>query len=374
MPERSDVVVVGGGTAGCAVAYYLGRAGVKVTLVERAGIGMQASGYAAGGLNPLHGFLPVLRPLALESFRLHRMLWDDLQQATGRHCQQRIISMIMVAYEEAEFPGLQEILVAYQASAGFTAHWLEPTQVRELEPRLTPNIVGGLYLHGNGVVDSHLFTLLLAEAAQRTGVTIRAGSVCGLQRTHGHITAVVLEDGAIACDQVVLAMGPWAKAAEPWLGCAIPIEPMKGEILRMELPGTALAHDCTSADILLCSRPGPQIWCASTEEWCGFDTTLSDSARQGLWQRAVKLIPAMAEARLVQQTACLRPVAPDWLPIIGGAPEWDNAYLATGGAKKGILFSTGMGKAIADLITTGSTTLSIGLCSPARFAQVSASD
>src|SRR5919106_26629 len=89
MPELSDVVVVGGGTAGCAVAYYLGKAGMRVTLVERAGIGMQASGYSAGGLNPLHGFLPVLRPLALESFRLHRTLWDDLQQATGRDCQQR---------------------------------------------------------------------------------------------------------------------------------------------------------------------------------------------------------------------------------------------------------------------------------------------
>jgi glycine oxidase len=374
MPERSDVVVVGGGTAGCSVAYYLARAGVKVTLVERAGIGMQASGYSAGGLNPLHGFLPTLRPLALESFGLHRMLWDDLQQATGRNCQQRIISMLMVAYDAAELSGLQETLDVYQATPGFTAHWLDPTQVRELEPRLTPDLVGGLYLHGNGVVDSHLFTGLLAETAQQAGVTIREGNVCGLQHRHGHITAVVLEEGTIACDQVVLAMGPWTKAAEPWLGCAIPIEPMKGEILRMELPGTALAHDCTSTDILLCSRPGPQIWCASTEEWCGFDTTLSDSARQALWQRAARLMPVMAEARLLQQTACLRPVAPDWLPIIGRAPEWDNVYLATGGAKKGILFSTGIGKAIADLITTGSTPLSIERCSPARFAQVSASD
>jgi glycine oxidase len=374
MPERSDVVVVGGGTAGCAVAYYLGKAGMRVTLVERAGIGMQASGYSAGGLNPLHGFLPVLRPLALESFRLHRTLWDDLQQATGRDCQQRIISMLMVAYDEAECPGLQDILEAYRATDGFTAHWLDCTQVHELEPRLTPDMVGGLYLHGNGVVDSHLFTGLLAEAAQQTRVTIRAGHVGGLQGTPGRITGVVLEDGVIACDQVVLAMGPWAKAAEPWLGCSIPIEPMKGEILRMQLPGPTLAHDYTSADILLCSRPGPQVWCASTEEWCGFDTTLSDAARQTLWQRAIKLMPAMAEARLIQQTACLRPVAPDWLPIIGRAPAWDNVYLATGGAKKGILFSTGMGKAIADLITTGNTALPIGPCSPARWAQVSASD
>jgi glycine/D-amino acid oxidase-like deaminating enzyme len=81
-------------------------------------------------------------------------------------------------------------------------------------------------------------------------------------------------------------------------------------------------------------------------------------------------MPAIAEATLLQQTVCLRPVAPDWLPIIGRAPGWENVYLATGGAKKGILFSTGMGKAIADLITSGTTQLPIGLCTPERFAHV----
>lgn len=371
MPAPSDVVVVGGGTAGCAAAYYLGKAGVQVTLIERAGIGMQASGYSAGGLNPLHGFLPVLRPLALESFQLHLALWDDLQKITGYTCHQRIISMLMVAIEEAEYPGLQETLEIYQATEGFRAHWLDSRQLHELEPRLTPDLVRGLYLYGNGVVDSHLFTVQLAAAAEHVGVTIRTGSVCGLQRTRRRMTGVVLEDGVIACDQVILAMGPWTKMAESWLDCTIPIAPMKGEIMRMELPGPVLAHDVAAADILLCSRPGSQVWCASTEEWCGFDTTCTPAARQVLLDRAIKLMPALVDAQLVQQTACLRPVAPDWLPMIGKSPGWENVYLATGGAKKGILLSTGIGKAIADMLTTGSTSLSIGLCAPERFVQTS---
>jgi glycine/D-amino acid oxidase-like deaminating enzyme len=83
-------------------------------------------------------------------------------------------------------------------------------------------------------------------------------------------------------------------------------------------------------------------------------------------------MPAIAEASLVQHTACLRPVAPDHLPIIGKAPGWDNVYLATGGAHKGILLSPAMGKAIADLITTGTTTLAIAPCAPERFTAVSA--
>jgi D-amino-acid dehydrogenase len=88
--------------------------------------------------------------------------------------------------------------------------------------------------------------------------------------------------------------------------------------------------------------------------------------------KAIKLMPALLDAQLVQQTACLRPVAPDWIPIIGKSPGWENVYLATGGAKKGILLSTGIGKAIADMLTTGSTSLSIGLCTPERFVQTSA--
>ena len=67
------------------------------------------------------------------------------------------------------------------------------------------------------------------------------------------------------------------------------------------------------------------------------------------------------------QTACLRPLSPDWLPIVGRAPAWDNAYLATGAGKKGILLSPAIGKAIADLITADSTDLPVANCGPDRF-------
>ena len=79
-------------------------------------------------------------------------------------------------------------------------------------------------------------------------------------------------------------------------------------------------------------------------------------------------MPSMAEAKVVKHTACLRPVTADWLPIIGRAPGWDNAFLATGAGKKGILVSPGIGKATADLITTGKTDLSIDTCAPERFS------
>jgi glycine oxidase len=371
MRDSADVVIVGGGAAGCAVAYYLGRAGIKARLIEPAGIGMQASGYSAGGVNPLHGLATSMQPLALASFQLHLALWEELQQVTGRDCQGHIISTVKVAFDDADVPALQEECDVFAATPGFASHWLDRPALRALEPRLNPGVMRGVYLHGNGVVDSHLFTVLLAEAAQQYGASVQAGTVRGLQHAHGRVTGVVLDDGMLACDTVVLAMGPWAQEAEAWLGLSIPVTPLKGEILRMVLQGPGLAHDFASPDVSLFSRGG-QVWCGATQESCGFDKTPSAAARRSLLSAAITLLPAIASATLVQHTACLRPVTSDWLPIVGQAPGWDNVYLVTGGEKKGILLSPAIGKAVADLITTGSTHLDITPCTPQRFVAVSA--
>jgi glycine oxidase len=372
MNQSGEVVIVGGGAAGCAVAYYLGKAGVKALVIEREGVGTQASGYAAGGINPLHGVPAAMGPLAMESFKLHLRLWDELKNVTGSDCQSRIVSMLKLAFDDAELPGFQELLALFEATEGFSAHWLEPAEIHQLEPRITPDAVRGLYLYGNGVVDSYLYTTSLAKAAEHYGATFRIGQVRGLRRAANHVTGVLLEDGEIACGAVVLAMGPWARAGEAWLSCSIPVEPLKGEILRLALPGPALAHDILGPEMSLYSRTDGLVWCGATTEWRGFDKEPSESAREFLLQGAIKLMPAMAGASLARHTVCLRPVPPDGLPILGKAPGWDNAYLATGGAKKGILLSTGMGKAIADLITEGRTSLSIAAYAPERFASISA--
>jgi glycine oxidase len=368
MSNTAEAVIVGGGIAGCAVAYYLGKAGVKATLIERQGIASQASGYSAGGLNPLHGVPEPIGPLAMESFKLHLALWAELGERTGDAGQARLTSMVRVALDEAELPALRDMLARYTAVDGFEARWLEPEEIHRLEPRVTPQAVGGLYLYGNGVVDSQRYTTQLARAAAQLGATIRRGEVRGVQTAGRRVTAVRLADGLLWCDALVVAMGPWAQAAEAWLGCAIPVAPLKGEILRVTPPGPPLPHDILGPQVSLYSRAGGQVWCGATAEWRGFDTAPSESARRYLQREASQLMPAMAGAALVQHTACLRPMAPDGLPIIGRAPGWDNVFLATGGGKKGILLSTGMGAAIAELIAAGRTALSIAAASPARFA------
>ena len=374
MGDTAEVVIVGGGAAGCAAAYYLAKAGVKATIIEREGVGSQASGYSAGGLNPLQGAgIPgPLGSLAKESFRMHLGMWDQLKGEADVDFQSRVVSNVTVAFGENELSAMDETLKVFEKAEGFSTHWLGSDELHEVEPRLAHGIIQGLYTYGNAALDSYLFTVALSKAAQMYGASIRLGKMIGLKKSGGRATGIVLEDGEMACDQLVLAMGPWSVGAERWLGAAIPVDPLKGEMLRMELTGQKpLAHSFSWGQVFLFPRAGGLVWVGATQERHGFDTQPSESARRSLLKGAVKLMPAMADTRLVKHTACLRPVTPDWLPIVGKAPGWDNVYLATGGAMKGILISPGMGKAIADLITEGHTPLSIGPFAPERFAGAS---
>ena len=279
--------------------------------------------------------------------------------------------MVRVAFEESELDDLTETHRIFESAGdGFTARWLDSAQLREMEPRIASDSARALEVHGNAILSSYQYTLALALAAEKLEAVIRSGEVVGVKRTGDRVSSVVLRAGEIECESVVFATGPWSGQVESWLGVRVPVEPLKGEILRMGPPdGPALDRDFQGAGVSLYHREDGQVWIGPTEERKDFDAVPSTSARDRLMAGALRLMPAMADAKLVLHTACLRPVTPDWLPIIGRAPGWDNAYLATGAGKKGILLSPGMGKAVADLISTGATELPVGGFAPDRFSE-----
>jgi glycine oxidase len=364
--------VIGGGVAGCATAYYLSVAGVRVTIVERAGIGSQASGWSAGGLNPLQGVDPAVAAFALESYRLHLELWPVLERVTGLDVGGRVITMALVAPDAAAVPALQELGDTFDTTDGFSAEWLDATQVRALEPRVSERVAGALLTKGNGVVDSYGFTIALAGAAQHFGASVVEAAVTGIRQSDGRVTGVEIGDEVIACGVVIVALGPWSGAAETWFGVQLPVEPLKGEILRMALAGPPLPFDIAAPGISLFSRADGQVWLASTRQRLGFDTQPSDWAYRTLFDAAVGLMPSLRDATLIQQTACLRPVTADDNPIVGAVPGWSGAYVTTGGGSKGILLAPAMGRALTDLILAGEMSSSIEAFDPGRFVTPSA--
>ena len=151
-----------------------------------------------------------------------------------------MLASIKVAFEEAEVPALQDSLDAFNraGSDGFSGRWLDSRQLAELEPRLSPEILSGVYLAGNGALDSYQFTCALAAAAEQRGARIIPALARGASGwATGRVESVVLENGEIPCGHLLLAAGPWSREAEPWLDISMPVDPLKGEILRLDPDG-----------------------------------------------------------------------------------------------------------------------------------------
>lgn len=372
--QTADVVIIGGGAAGSAAAYYLAENGVKATIIERGEIAGQASGYNAGGLNPLegHGWPEPLQPMALQSFRLHRELWESLPAETGIDYHGRITSILKVALDEDELSELRETLAIFNNAPepGFSGEWLEREDVLALEPRITPDVIAGVRAVGNGALDGMEFTQALAAAAEQRGARVVTGSVVGLRLGNGRVESVVVGDDEIACGALLIAAGPWCRTAEQWLDIAIPVDPLKGQIIRVRPHGPGLDYELIGGGSSMYAKTDGLIWCGSTEEDVGFDLSLTDEAKTNILRMAERLMPSLANAEVALHTACLRPVTPDWLPIVGQAPGWENVYICTGGQKKGILLGPAMGKGIAEIIVRGSTEVSLKACEPERFGGI----
>ena len=364
-----DVVIVGGGIAGIATAYFLGKAGVKSVVVERDSIGSHASGFAYGGLNPLGGAGipgPVF-PVADEGMRLHRELSHSLPEETGVNTEYRARTSLTLVFTEEEVQTAKASLAWKQQQEGFTVCWLEATEARAIEPRISDDVIGAVFTEGAADVEPYRLALALAQAAERLGATIRHGRVTALERSGERVSAVVLDSGKIPCDSAVLSMGPWSGETSQWLGVTIKVRPLKGQILRLRAPGAPIECSVNWAGNYSTTKPDGLLWTGTTEEE-DFDENPTTEARDSIMASLLKMIPSMADAQLVRQTACLRPLSSDGLPVLGAVPGWEGVYMATGAGRKGILLGPAMGRITADLITKGSSDIPIEPLAPGRFA------
>jgi glycine oxidase len=365
----ADVVIVGGGIVGIGTAYYLARAGVRSVVVEKDAVGSHASGFAYGGLSPLSGFgIPgPLAELAQEGIRAHRELAQALPAETGIDVEFRTRSSLALALDDADVQRLRAAMVWQQRQPGYTVRWLGPDEARAVEPRISDKTLGATHIEGGGDVEPYKLVLALTHAAERMGASVRQGRVVGLRREGGKATGVVLERGELACSAVVLAGGPWMGEVGAWLGVPIPVRPLKGQILRLRAPGPPVPCSVGWGHNYATTKPDGLLWAGTTEEEAGFDEETTVAARDRISEALLTMLPPMIDAEIVYQTACLRPLAADNLLILGRAPALDNVYVATGGARKGILFGPPMARAIADLITTSQTALALDAFTPGRF-------
>ena len=368
--DARDVVVIGAGIVGSMTSYLLCRRGLSVTLMEADTLGTHASGLAFGGLDPLHG-IGVPEPLldfSLFCFGRHWSIAKEFQGATGLDPQFRSRDRVYLAFDDEEVEKEQLDESWMRRLPGFSVRWMSRDDVRRLEPKVNPECLGGLFIGGLASVDSYQLSMAALRSAERFGTRLVTQRATGLEHSSGHAISVTYDGGSIEAGSVVIAMGPWSNLVTEWCGALAPVEPLKGQILRMRYNGPPFNASLNYRGNYVDSKADGLIWAGSTEEHSGFDDHPSSRGRDCILSDLAHMAPPVASAQIMQHTACLRPVTPDGIPIVGRLPGWDNLYLASGAGRKGILWSVGMSQVAADLITQGETEVAgAEHLSPARF-------
>jgi len=368
-----DVIIAGGGVMGFATAYFLGSIhGMRCLVLERDAIASGASGAAAGELSALnrteHPYPAPFISFGTESLKIHRELGAQLMEESGVNYKLTKTPIFRPAFTEEEAIISQQ-QVAVQQAEGLNIEWLDNTALRAARTWLPEDTLGAIYSPEDLQLETYPFAIALAQAAERYGATIRTAEVTGVQRSGQRVTGVTTATETLASDRVVLAMGPWMQYCSDWLGFRIPVEPLRGQIIHMRLPGPLPEYGIFHHTGYVFPKPSGILYVGTTEEHVGFERQTTTEARDAILEATVKFAPPIIDGALIEMTACLRPLSLDELPIIGPTPGWDGLFLATGHGRKGILMSLATGKYLAQQIAEGRADYPMEPFSPARLVK-----
>jgi len=371
--STKDVVIIGGGIIGCAIAYYLRKSGVEVTVVEKGDIGAEASSAAAGLLAPL-GSLSGPGPLAdllLASWSIYPALVPELEQASGVHLAYEQSGSLRVARNPKNIDNLRKRITAWQP-LGLKMQWLTGDEARQREALLAPDISAAIYAPEEAQVKAPHVVKAFARAATNLGAKLCAHhNVIGMDFHRNKVTRVCTDQGLeIACEHVIVATGAWTRNLERLLDISLPVEPQRGQILTLKQPSSPpppLKHIIFGEAIYLAPKNNGTIVVGATKEEVGFEKHLTAGGIGWLLSTAVRLLSGLEGAAIDQMWAGLRPKTPDNLPILGNAPSLENVILAVGHGSIGIMLSAITGKSIAELVTTGHVPEIIAPFSVERF-------
>lgn len=338
------VAVVGGGLIGLATAWELARAGVEVALFDAAPEAREASWAAAGMLAPHHEYDadgPLWR-LGVASLERYPAFLAALG-ADAAAVDYRDAGGLLPALDAAGCEALAAKR-AFLDRAGVACTVLAGAALRAREPGLAAGIREALEIPA-GQIDPRRLTAMLRARCAALGVGL------GYRRAIAGIDgdAVRLADGdRVRCDHVVLASGAWTPALAAACGVELPGEPVKGQLLRFQTPDGLLGRFVHHHLAYLVPRSGGGVVVGATMVDAGFDRADDPAAIAALAAGARRLLPALAEAPIVETWTGLRPRLQHGRPVI--ATVRAGLTIATGHYRNGILLTPVSAAAVAALV------------------------
>lgn len=324
-----DFLIVGGGVAGLSSALELARAGVKVTVLERGLCGSESSWAGGGILSPLlpWDYSVAVTAISEQSCRLFPEWVKGLKEVSGIDPEYRISGLLVLPEFDAE-----------RALAWRCEHLLrvEHVQSREIAPGLKANDPA-LWLPAVAQVRNPRLMKALRRALELAGGRIvEQATVTRIVTEKGRVIRLETSAGMFAAGHYVVAAGAWSKSLLGELGGQVDIEPVRGQMLLFKAQPGLLQQIVLQNGTYLIPRADGHVLVGSTLERVGFDKTTTEAAKESLLQRALNILPALANAELVMHWAGLRPGSPGNIPTIARHPQLKNLYLNSGHFRYGV--------------------------------------
>lgn len=377
----SSVLVAGCGIVGAAVAFFLARRGVDVTVIDREGPAAAATGAADGAVSVASKRPGPMMVAALSGVALYRDLLADGVFADIFKPR----STFIVAASEAEGAVLEAHVAALRGE-GVAVETLGREALRRRFPALSAAVRMGAEVKGDGHAIGYRIVNRLLSAS---GVTVRRGFEARhlIETAGGRVAGIATDRGDLHADAVVIAAGNGAAALLHLGGVT---RPRKGQLLVTERAGAlnaSMPGSIMSGRYLLSkgSQKGAQTPArgyglvidplVTGQFLIGGTREDSDARRSNDFEAvthiladAVSLVPGLAELRLLRAFAGVRTAVVDGLPLVGRAPGRENLYVAAGFEGDGICLGPVMGEAVAALVCGEKPALDLSPFEPARFA------
>ncbi|WP_427134190.1 NAD(P)/FAD-dependent oxidoreductase [Pseudarthrobacter sp. S9] len=380
MNAPSDVLVIGAGVIGAAAAYFAAQQGLNVTVLDK---GLPASGTSSACEGNILVSDKELGP-ELELMRFSLGVWHGDLGEHKRLWEFESKGGIIVASRESSLASLNRVM-AVQAGFGVTVEELDREALRDAEPNISPEALGGAIYPEDCQVQPMLVAAHLVRLAAEAGARFIADTpVTGFLRSGDRVTGVRTPRGDFSAGAVVNCTGTWAGELAALAGVSVPVLPRRGFVMVTEPLPPMVHHKVYAAEYIdnvgssdaglqaspvVEGTPSGTILIGSTRERVGFDRTVSTNALRLLARNATALFPFLEHVKAIRHYHGFRPYCPDHLPVIGHDERAPGLWHAAGHEGAGIGLSAGTGKLLAQALAGLSPELDLSPFAPVRFGE-----
>src|SRR5882672_4243375 len=365
--KKLDVAIAGGGVIGAAIALDLSLAGLRVGLYDRQQPGQEASWASAGILSPApeNPASVALVPLGKASLSLYPEFIAQVEEISGMSTGFRAKGTLEALFSHDTKAELSTI-IALHHGLGLKAEPLRVEDARELEPALSEEVEAAVLRPDECSVDNRALTIAVLDAAQRSSAELSSGNGAKAIWSEGdRCRGLILQNEKVEAKWTIIAAGSFSAAIEG-VSAYAPVRPAKGQMVALRAEDLEVERVLWSEHIYLVPRNDGRILAGATVEYVGFDKRTTAGGVEKILSAAIELAPGLANARIEETWAGLRPDSPDHLPILGPA-DLEGLLMASGHFRSGILLTPITARLIREWIMEQNVSLDWDRFSPLRF-------